>query len=148
MQSSLDKEIDKLNEFRQALAKYSKEIRKSSSMDRIKNLTDIEISIINMLCNNNNIIIKEISEELQIPKSTLTSALDRLEKKNYVLRRISSKDRRSYGLELTEEGKAIYLEYMNCENKFCERILNSLDEEYEKLMLFRLLNKIVKNLDK
>ena len=148
MQSSLEKEIDKLNEFRQALAKHSRDIRKSSAMNKIKNLTDIEISIINMLGKNNNIIIKEISEELQIPKSTLTSALDRLEKKNYVIRTLSPRDRRSYGLELTEEGKEVHSEYMNYENNFCEKILNSLDKEYEKLMLFKLLNKIIDNLDK
>lgn len=34
----------------------------------------------------------------------LTSMIDRLEKKNLIKRAISTKDRRSYKLELTEEG--------------------------------------------
>lgn len=148
MQSSLDKEIDKLNEFRGDLTKHANKLKKNMGMDKYKNLTDIEIGIINILFKNDKVILKEISEELEIPKSTLTSALDRLEKKNYVLRIISSRDRRSYGLKLTKEGEEVHMEYANYEKIFCEKILNAIDEEYEKLMLFKLLNKINNNLQK
>ena len=41
----------------------------------------------------------------------LTSMIDRLEKKNLIKRAISTKDRRSYKLELTEEGRKTQVEH-------------------------------------
>ena len=62
----------------------------------------------------------------------LTSMIDRLEKKNLIKRAISTKDRRSYKLELTEEGRKTQVEHDKFEAEFYARIINSLDT-YEEM---------------
>lgn len=49
----------------------------------------------------------KLSEELLIPKQSITSMLDKLEKKGYILRTHSAKDRRKINILLTESGKKI-----------------------------------------
>ena len=49
----------------------------------------------------------KLSEELLIPKQSITSMLDKLEKKGYILRTHSAKDRRKINISLTESGKKI-----------------------------------------
>lgn len=62
----------------------------------------------------------------------LTSMIDRLEKKNLIKRAISTKDRRSYKLELTEEGRKTQVEHDKFETEFYARITNSLDTYEER----------------
>lgn len=49
----------------------------------------------------------KLSEELLIPKQSITSMLDKLEKKGYILRTHSEKDRRKINISLTDSGKKI-----------------------------------------
>lgn len=49
----------------------------------------------------------KLSEEMLIPKQSITSMLDKLEKKGYILRTHSAKDRRKINISLTESGKKI-----------------------------------------
>ena len=95
---------------------------------------------------NPDVILGEIISSLDIPKSTLTSAIDRLEKRKYINRIISKRDRRSYGLELTEEGQLAQKEHIDLEYMAYGRILNALDTEEEKQELFKLLKKIINNI--
>lgn len=113
---------------------------------RIYKLTTMEIGIITIVYSSEDVILREISMELDIPKSTLTSAIDRLEKLNYVNRVISKKDRRSYGLKLTKEGCEVKNEHLAFEKKLYGYLLNSLDTNEEREMFLQLLRKIVKNI--
>ncbi len=49
----------------------------------------------------------KLSEELLIPKQSITSMLDKLEKKGYILRTHSVNDRRKINISITENGKKI-----------------------------------------
>lgn len=49
----------------------------------------------------------KLSEELLIPKQSITSMLDKLEKKGYIIRTHSEKDRRKVNISLTDSGKKI-----------------------------------------
>lgn len=125
----------KKSNFRKVEEKYS----------RINGLTTIEISIISIVSQKPDVILREICAFLDIPKSTLTNAVDRLEKRNYINRVISKRDRRSYGLKLTEEGHLAQKEHLDFEKTVYGRILNALDTDEEKQELFKLLRKIVDN---
>ncbi|WP_066497108.1 MarR family winged helix-turn-helix transcriptional regulator [Abyssisolibacter fermentans] len=114
---------------------------------KLQGLTTIEIGIINLVSENPDIILKEISDILETPKSTLTSAIDRLEKRNYLTRFISKRDRRSFGLKLTEEGKLAQKEHLELEHVVCSRLLNALDDDNEKEELLSLLNKIASKIE-
>jgi DNA-binding MarR family transcriptional regulator len=139
------KQIEELSELWHTMMKKFNFRKIEQQFSRINGLTTIEISIISIVSKSPDIILGEITSFLDIPKSTLTNAIDRLEKRNYINRIISKRDRRSYGLELTEEGKLAQQEHIDFEYTVYGRLLNALDSEEEKQELFKLLRKIVSN---
>ena len=80
-------------------------------------------------------------EALHLPKSTLTSILQRLERQGYLHRTPRETDRRSACLTLTEQGVAFYHTYLAYQQDLGERILHGLNRE-EQQQLLALLQKI------
>ena len=78
---------------------------------------------------------------LHLPKSTLTSILQRLERQGYLRRMPRETDRRSACLTLTEQGVAFYHTYLAYQQDLGERILHGLNRE-EQQQLLALLQKI------
>lgn len=148
MDKEINRQIDELNYLWHKLllnSNYSNLVKK---YPRLKALSENEISIIRIISEGDEVIIKEIVSVLKIPKSTLTSMIDRLEKKNLIKRSISTKDRRSYKLELTEEGKKIQQEHDELENEFYSKIINSLDTYEERENFISLIDKIANNISR
>lgn len=141
------KQVEEFSRLWHEMIKKSDFRKVEEQFPRISGLTTIEISIISIVSKNPDVILREICTYLDIPKSTLTNAIDRLEKRNYLNRIISKRDKRSYGLELTEEGYLAQKEHIDFEYTVYGRLLNSLDTEEEKQELFKLLRKIVNNFD-
>lgn len=108
----------------------------------LKDATTIEISTLNIIDNKPNVMLKEIKEILDIPSSTLTNAIDRLEKKDLIKRVISKRDRRSFGLELTERGERAQQTHLKAEKELFERILKALDSTEERWAFLKSLEKI------
>lgn len=100
--------------------------------------------IINTVGKNPNITIKDLLSKLQVPQSTLSSAISRLCDKNILKRAISEKDTRSLTLQLTEDGKILYDEKTDL--LAVEKAVSKLDNEDELDELIRLLDKVVNNL--
>ncbi len=110
-------------------------------------LTTNEISVIQIVSENPDIILKSICEILNLPKSTLTNTINRLEEKGYLFRTITKKDLRSYGLSLTEKGIMAQKEHIEYEHQMFGKILGTLVAE-ERIELLTLMKKITKNLAK
>jgi len=140
------RQIEEFSELWHEMMKKSNLRKIEELYPRFKGLTTIEISIISIVSKKPDVILGEIISFLGVPKSTLTNAVDRLEKRNYIKRIISLRDKRSYGLELTTEGELSQKEHIDFENTVYGKLLDSLDTEKEKLELFKLLRKIVTNL--
>ena len=117
-----------------------------SKYPNIQGLSTNELAIIRIISEKEEVIIKDILEALNIPKSTLTSIIDKLEKRNFVIRAISKRDRRSYKLELTEKGKVIQDEHIKFEEEVYGKIMISLDTYEEREDFLKLLRKIVGNI--
>jgi DNA-binding MarR family transcriptional regulator len=115
--------------------------------DRLEGATTIEISILSIIEHNPDVILKDISGILEIPGSTLTNAIDRLEKRGLIRRTISKRDRRSFGLELTEDGILAQIEHQKNEAILWQKVLGSFDTKEERQELIRLLGKLVANLN-
>ncbi|WP_077611281.1 MarR family winged helix-turn-helix transcriptional regulator [Clostridium sp. Marseille-P2415] len=115
--------------------------------DKLEGASTVEISILSMIERKPDAILKEIAEALGIPGSTLTSAVDRLEKRSLLKRVISKKDRRSFGLELTEEGRIAQQEHRKSEKVLWERVLGSYETSKERRELIRLLQILAKNVN-
>lgn len=116
--------------------------------EEMKGLTTLDISVVNVVAYNSDIIIREIAEKLKIPNSTLTSSLNRLEKKELAFRVISSRDRRSFGLRLTEKGIKLQKAHLEFEKRYFEDILSKLDTNEDRDTLLDLFEKIVKAYEK
>ena len=141
-----DNQIEEFCELCKMLISPFNEDKLKAEFPRVYRLTSMEMNIISIVYSREDVILKEICTQLDIPKSTLTSAIDRLEKLNYVNRVISSRDRRSYGLKLTQEGQEVQTEHQAFERKLYGYLLNALDTNEEKEMFMELLRKIVNNI--
>lgn len=109
-------------------------------------VTSIEISILGIVGESPDVILKEIGEQLQVPASTLTNAVDRLEKRNLLMRSISKRDRRSFGLILTDEGRKLYQEHEKAEQITWNKILGTLENDEEVELFLSLMKKIAEGI--
>jgi DNA-binding MarR family transcriptional regulator len=101
----------------------------------------MDLHVLAVLSENPGIKLTEICARLDIPNSTLTSIIDRLEKKNYLKRVLNTSDRRSFGFEITGEGDEIVAEHDRVHSLIAARILSFLDET-EKESLFKIFIKV------
>jgi DNA-binding MarR family transcriptional regulator len=113
----------------------------------LKGMAQLDLHILKLIAERPDIILKDIADELEIPSSTLTSAINRLEKKELLRRIISQRDRRSYGLEITAKGWRIKKEHDQIDRMLSEKVLDALDSPEEAQIFFALLAKVNKRLD-
>lgn len=91
-----------------------------------------------------------LAEELLIPKQTVTSMLDKLEKNGYVVRKHSENDRRKINVILLPEGEKLLLQVQHTIDKAEKYIMDNIGHKeledmlnkYEKIIL--LLQEAVK----
>lgn len=121
-------------------------VRNSEKFKELKDVTDLEMGVLHILTYKPNSIMREIRDYLNVSRSTLTGVIDRLEKRKFVKRVISERDRRSFALELTEEGKIAQNEHEEMEKIIYEDILDSLQEEKDVNEFLRLSKKIIQNI--
>lgn len=101
----------------------------------------VELRILLLAGSTQDLPLSAYAEALHLPKSTLTSILQRLEQQGYLHRMPRETDRRSACLTLTEQGVAFYHTYLAYQQDLGERILHGLNRE-EQQQLLALLQKI------
>ena len=89
--------------------------------------------------------ISAIRQEAQVPPSTFSYALDKLEREGYISRGINPNDRRSFDIGLTESGKAA-LDTLKVGQRRATRLMLSPLLEYEKAIFIELFSKITQGL--
>jgi DNA-binding MarR family transcriptional regulator len=146
MDKDCKRQVNELNVLWHAMLAKSNYKDIEEKYSNLKGLSTNEIAIIRIISEKDECIIKDILEVLNIPKSTLTGIIDKLEKCNIVNRAISKRDRRSYKLELTEKGKAAQEEHVKFEEEVYGKIMISLDTYEERQELLKLMRKIVENI--
>ncbi|WP_368489382.1 MarR family winged helix-turn-helix transcriptional regulator [Clostridium sp. BJN0013] len=138
---SIDK-VKELNDLWHIVGMRMKAEMNSGKYPAILGVSMVELSILQVVENRPNCMLKEISSQLELPKSTLTSAINRLESKGLVKRNLCKEDKRAYNLELTEVGLQAQHEHRNIEYAIFEDMLQKLDME-EKNIFIRMLSKAV-----
>lgn len=109
----------------------------------LKSLTTTDISVLSVAASDPQIMIREIAECLRIPNSTLTSSINRLEKAGLAGRAISRRDRRSFTLELTDNGRKVQQMHLDFEKEFFGLILSRLPSSRERTDLMNLIETIL-----
>lgn len=146
MDKECKKQVKELNLLWHQMFSESNYKNIAAKYPNMQQLSSNEISIVRIISESEEVIIKDILEILDIPKSTLTSMIDKLEKNNILIRAISKRDRRSYKLELTEKGKIIQDEHVKFEEELYGKIITSLDTYEERKEFLRLIRKIADNI--
>ncbi len=83
-----------------AIDLYSKKLSKESG------LTSPQLIVLQEISLHHGCMVKDIATSINLSSATVTSILDRLEARGYVIRERSETDRRKVGLHLTDAGKA------------------------------------------
>lgn len=131
---SMDK-VQALNELWHIVGMHMKSEMYSGKYPAILSISMIELSILETVERNPNCMMKKVSELLGLPKSTLTSAVKRLEAKGYLRRSQSDSDKRAYNLELTEWGAQAQTEHREIEKSIFENLLQQLNTEETSIFL-------------
>lgn len=112
---------------------------------RMGGLTPGRFSLLVLLKANPGINQTALSRGVGVDKSTLTPALDQLEKKGLVQRERTARDRRTYALSLSPAGEALLAELMGKVLQHEKNIVAGLTPA-ERSTLNRLLKKMAKSL--
>lgn len=110
--------------------------------EKLEGIRMLDLHILKLAAERPHVILKEIRHELAIPHSTLTSAVNRLEKRGAIRRVISKRDSRSFELELTRPGWQLREEHDRIGRMIAATILDTLSDENEKDLLVELFAKI------
>ncbi|MCK5146427.1 winged helix-turn-helix transcriptional regulator [bacterium] len=114
--------------------------------DDVRNLSQNEMLILNMVSHKPDLILKEIREYLQVPQTTLSSIIAKLEKAGYVKRIINRRDLRSFSIEITNDGRQMIDAHMCQDKKIAEDFLSALDNIEERCSFVSLMEKIAKKI--
>jgi DNA-binding MarR family transcriptional regulator len=108
----------------------------------LKGVTLLDIGVLYHAAMNPDAMLGEIRQILQVPHSTLSSAINRLERRKLIKRVISDRDKRSFVLDLTEKGLKAHEEHLHLDAMITEHVLKALDNDEERETLIRLLGKV------
>ena len=147
MEQITEEEIERIDKVWHELIFSMQRTNEELWKDKLSGISTIEISILSIMERKPDVILKGIGDRLGIPGSTLTSAIDRLEKRGLLKRVISERDRRSFGLSLTAEGKLVQDEHKKSEKLLWKKILGSYEKSEDRKELIRLLHLLVEHMN-
>lgn len=96
------------------------------------------------LLKNDGIRQEDLSDLLNIDKGTTARAIKKLEEEGYVIRKINPKDRRSYGVYITDKARSISEDIFNTLDSWNDIISSDFTQE-EKESSLKLLKRMVDN---
>lgn len=100
-----------------------------------------EIFVLLLVYRKNCVNMTEIAEHLRIPLNTVTGVVNRLEKKEIILRERSKEDKRIVTIVLTDKGKIFLKKEMKELERYFSKVMNSLTEQ-EKETLSNVVGKV------
>ena len=122
--------------FNDILVIEESELRKS----RFNDLTITEMHTLEAIGMYRKKTTSEVAKELSITVGTLTTAVNRLVKKDYVERIRSEDDRRVVKLSLTKKGKLLYRVHQSFHRQMIEAILVDMEKDEAAALLKALGN--------
>ena len=121
-------------EFFEKLSAWEESVVKDSGLTTAQNHT------IEIIGDSGTMKMKDLAEKIGVTTGTLTVGIDRLEKKKLLKRVPHEKDRRSYMIELTEEGRKNLRQPPQPPPQPYQRILSDLSPE-EKQIFYTAIQK-------
>lgn len=114
--------------------------------DKLVDLQYFELGVLSFLEAHPESTVGQLREFLQVPQSTLTSMLGRLERRDLVRRDINPKDKRSYTLALTASGVEAQREHRRVSRLISRKMLDALPDEADRQRFVDLFRRIARGL--
>ncbi|NNF01742.1 MAG: MarR family transcriptional regulator [Bacteroidia bacterium] len=108
-------------------------------------LNEKELFVISFIGKNKDVKMTEIASNMNVPLSTLTSIVDKLVEKKYLLRYHSDEDRRVVKVKLATIGSKQYLNFVDQKRDISKKILSEFDSEGQEVLIDNL-QKVVNTL--
>lgn len=115
---------------------------KCLKIGEFSDLSITEMHVIDNIGINRERTMSDTAKDLRITSGTLTTAIDNLIKKGYVVRERSVEDRRVVKIKLTEKGVAAYNSHEDFHKDLVISALQQLDGTEEELLI-----KVLSNID-
>ena len=131
----------KINEYLTAIFNNVLIIEESSlRSSRFSDVTIKEMHTIDVIGEKKDATPTVIARALMVTLGTVTTSLNNLERKGYIERVRSTKDRRVVHLYLTKKGRLVYRLHQRFHRAMVRQITEGMDEEEYKVMKKGLLN--------
>lgn len=98
-----------------------------------------EFGVLEMLYHKGAQPVQKVADKILVTSGTITYIINKLEKKELVIREKCKKDRRIFYIHLTEKGEELISVIFKEHKKFIDELFSGLDEEYKKKLLKNLL---------
>lgn len=106
---------------------------------RFKDISIKEMHTIDVIGNKDGVTPSDVARALMVTLGTVTTSLNNLERKGYIERIRSTKDRRVVHLHLTKKGRLVYRLHQRFHNEMVRQITSDMDEAEFKVMKKGLL---------
>ncbi|HFI0450667.1 TPA: MarR family winged helix-turn-helix transcriptional regulator [Streptococcus suis] len=137
-------EDQKINEYLTAIFNNVLVIQENSlRKSRFNDISIKEMHTIDEIGDKKGATPSDIARALMVTLGTVTTSLNNLERKGYIERLRSTKDRRVVHLYLTKKGRLVYRLHQRFHNEMVKQITDGMDEaEYQvmKKGLYKLYN--------
>ena len=121
---------------------YKSNIETQFPISGRKKLGMLETDVLELFTYYKELSVKEINQLLTIPNSTLTSVLNRLESQEFIERKISLEDKRTYLVVPTSKGlDFISLRHLE-KRKLCQYLFDSIDTEIKPQKIQTIMDKM------
>lgn len=114
--------------------------------EEFKDITNNDMHIIEAIGNDEPRSMSMIAKSLNITVGTLTTNMNSLEEKKYIVRERSKTDKRVVLVKLTEKGKKAYFHHRDFHRRMIHSIVKDLEED-EMKVLIRCLQNLTKFFD-
>jgi DNA-binding MarR family transcriptional regulator len=131
-----------ISQIRQIQSRIFEKLLKANDFD---DFNGAQGRILFVLWQKDDLPIHELSSATSLAKTTLTSMLDRMEKKGYLKRAFDAKDRRQIRIVLTEKAVALHQRYLAVSTQMNEIFYRGFSQ-VEIRQLDDMLVKILQNL--
>jgi len=109
--------------------------------EEFKDITNNDMHVIEAIGIDTPRNMSEIAKRLGVTVGTLTTNMNGLEKKGYILRERSSEDKRVVYITLTERGRKAFFHHRDFHKNMIKSVVKDLDDD-EKRLLYKCLKKL------
>lgn len=118
----------------------------SKYLEKTTGLTTPQILLLQAISTMNQASIGELANKISLSQATVTTILDRLEKRNLITRQRSEQDKRKVHVYLTEKATKVLIDApLPLQNQFTQQFSDL--QEWEKTMIISSLQRLAKMMD-